>query len=162
MNDCLSDVDRHFELWWFMGHMSHAFHRARAKELRKYKMTPEEAAVLFAAQAIGHRATPAEISRWLLREPHSVTGIISRMAKRGLVKKVKDLERKNLVRVELTEKGQLLHLKLDKLRTVKQLISILDTSEQRRVMVLLTKLCKRLNKWLGLHKSLFPFTSPEN
>jgi len=35
-----------------------------------------------------------------------MSGLINRMEKQGLVKRAKDLERKNMVRVTLTEKGE--------------------------------------------------------
>ena len=52
-------------------------------------------------QVIGYRVTPAEISRRLLRESHSISQILNRMENKGLVRWVKDLERKNLVRLIL-------------------------------------------------------------
>jgi len=61
---------------------------------------------LFVVQSTRERATPSEISRWLLREPHSTSGLITRMEKDGLVTKVDDLERKNMLRVAMTEKGR--------------------------------------------------------
>ena len=78
--------------------------RARQKELDRYGISAAQAAVLFIIQAIGEKATPAEITRWLFREPHSVSGMLSRMEKQGLVRKVKDLDGKNLVRIAMTEK----------------------------------------------------------
>ena len=46
------------------------------------------------------------LSRLLLREAHTMSGLIKRMEKQSLVEKSKDLEKKNLVRVTLTEKGE--------------------------------------------------------
>lgn len=45
--------------------------KARDKELRKYNISVRQAGVLFVTQAIGRKATPAEISRQLLRRSHS-------------------------------------------------------------------------------------------
>jgi DNA-binding MarR family transcriptional regulator len=45
------------------------------------------------------------LSRWLIKEAHTVSAILGRMEKQGLVNKKKNLPRKNLVRVALTEKG---------------------------------------------------------
>jgi len=56
-------------------------HRAIARELFQSVITPEQAVVLFVIQAISLRRAPAEISRWLLREPHSTLGLLRRMEK---------------------------------------------------------------------------------
>ena len=104
INDIATNPD--YILWTWLRQTSDAIHKARDKELKKYGATSILFGVLFIIQAIGDRATPAEISRWLFREPHSVSGLLSRMEKGGLVRRVKDLEKKNMVRVIVTEKGR--------------------------------------------------------
>jgi DNA-binding MarR family transcriptional regulator len=56
-------------------------------------------------RGLGDRVTPAEISRQMFRESQSVSELLHRMERDGLIAKVKDLKRKNMVRVELTKKG---------------------------------------------------------
>ena len=99
-----SDADH--DLWILLTHTRYAIYRAREKELLRYGVSPEQVGVLFIIQALGSRATPSEIARSILRQPHTVSALIERMAEKGLVKKMHDLDRKNLVRVSLTEKGQ--------------------------------------------------------
>jgi DNA-binding MarR family transcriptional regulator len=41
-----------------------------------------------------------------VREPHTITKLLHRMEKVGLVTKTNDLEKKNMVGVSITEKGQ--------------------------------------------------------
>ena len=79
--------------------------KARDKELRNTGISHVQRSVLFSVNIIGNKATPAELARWLFREPHSMSELLSRMEKAGLIKKVKDLEKKNLVRIVLTDKG---------------------------------------------------------
>ncbi len=78
---------------------------SRNHDLNRYGITHIEEGILFAIQAIGNKATPSEISRWLLRKPHSIFDVLRRMERKGLIINVKDLDRKNLVRVGMTEKG---------------------------------------------------------
>jgi len=125
MKDAAS-ADQHYRLWWLIIHMRRAMYKARAKELLQYGITPEEAALLFAVQAIGYRATPAEISRWLLREPHSTIGLLNRMERKGLLKRSKDLERKNLVRVAITKKGQQAYSHAAKRESIHRILSSLS------------------------------------
>ena len=96
-NDPESCAEERYELWWLILHVERAMYKARAAELARYGITPEQAGVLYVVQTIGPRATPAQISRWVVREPHSISGLLQRMEKDGLIRKDKDLERKNLV-----------------------------------------------------------------
>jgi DNA-binding MarR family transcriptional regulator len=105
MENSLS-VDKDYALWVLLLQMRDAALKLREKELSQYGISPEQAGVLFIIHTIGNTATPVEISRWLLRKHHTVLGILGRMEKAGLVRKTKDPERKNLVRVTLTEKGR--------------------------------------------------------
>ena len=148
MKDFLQE-DEDFELWWLILSMRRAMHKARARELSQYGITPEEAAVLFVVQTVGRRATPAEISRWLLREPHSISGLIQRMEKEGLVKKVKDLDRKNLVRVALTEKGQQAYYQSAKRDSIHQIMSSISKEERQCIRASLDRLGIRRLRRLG-------------
>ncbi len=123
------DQDHYYQLWWLIIHMRRAMYRARTKELFRYGITPEEAAVLFATNAIGFKATPAEISRMLLRQPHSISALINRMKGKGLVSKVKDLEKKNQVRVALTEKGQRAYEQSVKRDSIHRIMSSISEDE---------------------------------
>ena len=91
MNAPLS-TDQDYNLWVLLHQAKDAVFKAREKELSQYGISAMEAAALFIIQAIGDKATPAEISRWIFREHHTVTALLSRMEKKGLITKVKDLE----------------------------------------------------------------------
>ena len=148
--------DQDYALWWQILHMRRAMHRVRAKELFQYGITSEEAAVLFIVQAIGPRVTPAMISRFLLRERHSVSGLLSRMEKGGLVRKVKDLERKNLVRIAMTEKGQQAYQQSTKRESIHKVMSCLSKEERQQLKASLDTLWKKALEELGGYDKL-PF-----
>ena len=132
MNRRLSE-DQDYNLWALLAHVRHAMYKARQKELDRYNIRPRRAAVLFVIQAIGGMATPAEISRWLFREPHSISVLLSAMEKEGLVKKSKDFNRKNLIRVELTEKGHEAYNHSLKRTSVIEAISTLSEDERQQL-----------------------------
>jgi MarR family multiple antibiotic resistance transcriptional regulator len=50
--------------------------------------------------------TPMKLSKLLHREPHTISALLSRMELQGLVKKERNLQRGNWVRVTLTKKGK--------------------------------------------------------
>src|SRR5512137_2181453 len=98
--------DEDHDLWMLLTHTRYAIYRSREKELQRYGVSPEQVGVLFIIQALDNRATPSEIARFILRQPHTVSALIERMAEKGFVKKDHDLDKRNLVRVSLTDKGQ--------------------------------------------------------
>ena len=55
--------------------------------------------MLFAIKAIGDKATPAEISRWTLRESQSTSAILDRMEKVGLIARVKGVWSERICRI---------------------------------------------------------------
>lgn len=134
-----SSEDRDYNLWVLLHQTRDATYNAREKELRQYGISPMEAAVLFIIQAIGDEATPAEISRWLFRKQHSVTALLVRMEKRGLVKKTRDLARKNMVRVTITEKGTQAYSNSANRDSIHKTMSTLSEEEHRQLSASLLK-----------------------
>ncbi len=148
----LHNADDDYNLWWLVLHTRRAMYMVRAKELFQYGITPEESAVLFVVQAIGYRATPAEISRWLLRKAHTVSGLLKRMEKKGLIRTVKDLERKNLIRVVITEKGQGVYQKSAKRECIHRITTYISKKERQQLKASLGKLRDKALEELGISK----------
>jgi len=86
----VSHGDEFPDLYFLFARARYAVFRDREKELQRCGLSPEQAQVLFVAQALGNKSTPAEIARILIRQPHTVSVIINRMENKGLIKKVKD------------------------------------------------------------------------
>jgi len=126
--------------------------KARNKEVRQYGITSAEAAVLFVIDKIGHGVIPAEISRLLVREPHSVSSLVARMEKRGLVRKIKGLSRKNLVGVIMTEKGEQAYRQSARRESIVRIMSCLSEEECQQLRVCMHKLRDRALEELGLAK----------
>lgn len=80
--------------------------RAREVELAKAGLSLAQAGVLYFLKDAREPLTPSKLARLMYKEPHTMSGLISRMEAQGLVKKTKNLGRKNLVRVSLTKKGE--------------------------------------------------------
>lgn len=155
----LTSVDRDFKLWVLLHQTRDAVHKAAEKELRRFGLSPMEASLLFAVHAIGERATPAEISRWLFRESHSVSGLLDRMEKKGLVKRSKDLERRNLVRISLTDKSRQFYNTYAEMKVIDRILSSLTEDDRRKLAEYLTRLRDRAIEDLGIEREL-PFPGP--
>ncbi len=78
--------DTDYDLYRLLAQTRTLLSRVREKELYRYGILGRHAAALQAIQAIGDKATPAEVSRWLCREPHTISSLLGRMEEKGLIK----------------------------------------------------------------------------
>lgn len=123
-------VDEDYNLWVLLSQTADATVRARQKELDKFDVSVIEVAVLEVIQAAGGAVTPAEISRRVFREPHTVSALLNRMERRLLVTKSQDLDRKNMVRVSVTENGLLAYNRAVGRDSIYRMLSRLSKGER--------------------------------
>ena len=150
--DSHSLVDQDYILWALIRQTEWVIFRAREVELALHDLTPEQAAVCFYINLIGNNPTPGELSRWMVREPHTISGLLDRMKKKGLVRKDKDTERRNQVRVVLTEKGQQAFDQGTKRESIHLIFSCLTEEEREQLKSILTKLRDMTLEKFGLFK----------
>jgi len=150
-------ADPDYNLWVLLHQARDAIFRARDKELSQYGITTMQSAVLFIITALGGEATATEISRWLSREPHSVSGLLARMEREGLVRKVKDLVKKSQVNVTLTAKGRQAHSESLKRESLRGIMSCLTEEERQQLVSSLKQLRdKALGSLTKVRKLPFP------
>ena len=75
-------------------------------KLAKVGLTPEQVAVLWACRDYPGTLIPAEISRLVFRENQTVAGLLNRMEKDGLVKRIPKRRGHPFTEVKITEKGE--------------------------------------------------------
>ena len=143
-------ADKDYTLLTSLLQVADIFVKVRERELLTQNLSATSAAILFLVEAMGKDVTPAKISRMLLREPHSVSGILMRMEKQGLIKRAKNMERKNLIRVTLTTKGENALKQAMKKEGVKHVLSKLTEEQRRQLKQSLTALKEAGMKELNL------------
>ncbi len=149
--------DEDYRIWTLLAQTRALLYMARGRELIQYDITPRQAAALFAIQAFDSKATPAKVSRRLCREPHTVSSLLSRMEGEGLIRKTKDLDRKNLVRITLTEKGKKAYAQSLRRESIQEIMSTLSKEERQQLSSCLEKLRDKALFVLGKSKkTLYP------
>jgi DNA-binding MarR family transcriptional regulator len=128
----------------------HILAKLRQKELRQYGINMNDAIVLFTALRLKRLATPSNISRQLFWEPHTVSEVLKSMEKKGLIRKVRDLERQNFIRVEITEKGLEAYRQSARRKSTREIMSALADGEQAQLWSLLAKVRARAIEKAGL------------
>ena len=119
--------------WTIIRNVSHLMERIRNRELSQYGINTRQAGLLRHVKALGDEATPVTIARTMFREPTSVSAILIRMEKQGLVKRIKDRRQKNQVRVYLTEKGEDAYRNASKRESIDRIMSRLSVEDRNNL-----------------------------
>jgi DNA-binding MarR family transcriptional regulator len=147
------DDPRH-RLWWVLTQTRDAIWKARIKELHQYGLTPNRSAVLVIVQALGGEAVPSEIARWIFRTPHSVSELLIRMEKEGLIRKVSHPTNKKLVIIKLEKKALQILSHSTKRESVNEIFSVLSDREFQQLLIPLLKLRERAMKQIEIETPL--------
>ena len=83
-----------------------AVNKVAEVKLAKVRLTPEKAAVLWACRDFPGTLTPAEVARLLFRENQTIAGLLNRMEKDGLVKRIPKRKGHPFTEIKLTPKGE--------------------------------------------------------
>jgi DNA-binding MarR family transcriptional regulator len=151
MKDSVSSEEA-LRLWVLLGQTRDIIRKAIRKELEQFNITFRQAGVLMVVQASAGEITPAEISRQLFREPHTISAVLKRMEKQGLLTRNKDLVKKNLIRVALTEEGGKLCSKTSRRKSIHNIFSYLSEGEVKQLGSCLEKLKRRGMKEIGMKR----------
>jgi len=126
-------------------------YRAVELEIEPHKVTLSQAKVLYIlAKNRGEEGvTLADLSKWMFREPNSISSLMTRMERAGLVNKRRDSE-ENRIYVSITEKGyDLLMNKLTE-HSMTVVMSALTPAEKQKLKLYLRKLRTKGRQILGI------------
>ena len=111
--------------------------KLRNVEMNKYGILPVQAYMLFVIQAMGNTITPAELSRFVYQQRNSVSDILNRMVRQGLITKVKKSDGNRRVIVKMTKKGEKV-LQMSKQREhLHNIMSVLSEEKRQQLESLL-------------------------
>ncbi len=117
--------------------------RLRDREVRHLGITSMQGGVLWVLRTLekeGTRATPAEISRRLSRQPPTTLALLDRLVKLGLIT-TESIEGRRQVLVRLTDKGrETYRAYAAKREVIPRVISSLSVDERRQLRTGLVKL----------------------
>jgi DNA-binding MarR family transcriptional regulator len=140
----MRENDADFALWILFNAAREIIHEVREKELKRCGISVRQAGILYAiSNDLGDYAKPSDIARVSNREPNSISTIIDRMERKGLIKKSKDLQKKNVIRISLTDKGKEAHLLAYNRRSIHRIFTCLSEEEIGQMQSCLNKLIAR-------------------
>ena len=141
-NPFLRDDDVSFGLWRLLYHTAFVINRSRQKELAQYGVTPEQAHVLDILYQSQGMATIRDIVNITMRQHHSISTLVGRMATQGLLKKVRSPADARQYNVVITEKGKKLFRTITR-RSITDIFSCLSDSDRQALDNRLKKLMEK-------------------
>jgi DNA-binding MarR family transcriptional regulator len=136
--DSSKDID--FGIWALLNQSRDVTLRVRENELSQYGVTAKEADALLHIFINNNNVTPAEISRILFREHNTISALLTRMEKKGLIVKARDKQQKNMWRISITEKGMKAYFDATKRESLRIIMSSFSLAEKKQMMSFLKKI----------------------
>ena len=151
-----SPAEEDFKLWKFLGHTGYVISRLRELELAQYGLTPEQFYVLDILNVNNGVVTIGQIVDMTLRPHNTVSTLIARMAKKGLVKKTRSERDTRRYEILMTRDGQALFDQVAR-KSIEAAFSILSKDDKRALGVILARLLDRAYELSG---KKFDFSEP--
>ena len=148
--------DDAFAAWVLMHQTWYVMRKSEERKLAKVGLTPERLQVLSVCTDYPGTLIPEEISRLIFRDSQSVSGLLNRMERDGLVRRVPKRKGHPFTEVHLTPRGEELCPRGIEAITalVTKVMSCLSAEELEQLQKLLRKL--RQNTLEELHLELMP------
>jgi DNA-binding MarR family transcriptional regulator len=153
--------DTNYELVAILSRTLHLINRARQEELNQCGISLRNSGILNMIVRLGKSATPVAIARELFMEHHSVSETLRKMEAQGLVARIRDLKRKNLIRLELTPAGYDAYLKCTVRESIDDIMSVLTEAQKLELWSLLSKLRTKAMGHMGIKNTgVYPPSNP--
>lgn len=92
---------------WVLCHQTHNLvTKCEEKAFAAAGLTPQQFGVIMAIKNIKPPVTPTEVANWLDRSTNSVSMIVDRMEREGLVRRRRDMRDRRSLRLVITKKGE--------------------------------------------------------
>lgn len=145
-------AEEEYEIWGLLIQVRDMMIRLRDREVKPIGLTSMQGGVLWVLHELkksGEPATPAEVSRRLFRRPPTISALLERMEKQGLVQCVRHPDKKRQIRVETTAKGkEALREFLRKREVIPSIIGCISSEERSQLRASLAKMRQKAHEQL--------------
>ncbi len=136
------------EIWILLDRARFAIARLRGMELTQFGVTIEQSSILRTLYEGGGSLTTKELEEDNMRQPNSISILVNRMIKMGLVKREKTKSGKRY-KIILTQEGENVIKKVT-LASIEMTFSSLTIIEQQHLAEYLNKLLESARELLGI------------
>ncbi len=159
LSGAYSPADEDFKLWRFLDHTRYAISRVRELELARFGLTPEQAYVLDLLTDRGGSTTMNDIMDMTLRQHHTISTLVARMARHGLVEKTRSATDGRKYKVVITKSGRELFEKVTR-ESIVMAFSPLSKADKREFSALLKRLLTKAYELNGKRFNVEPEDVP--
>jgi DNA-binding MarR family transcriptional regulator len=137
--------------WLLLRQVPNLVSRCEDQVFSKHGLTTERHAVLMVIKHIDGPVRPTDVARWLDLSVNSVSMIIDRMVKAGLVKRVRDRKDRRTVFLTITSKAEKAYLlaTVAGWELIREILSPLSDKDKRTLVKLLEMLRDKTYDYLG-------------
>jgi DNA-binding MarR family transcriptional regulator len=135
-----------FQLWLLIGEVNHLIVSLRQTELVKFKVPVRQLLVLRTIQSLGPKVTLSEIARHTDRKVHVISRQLVNMEKDGLIRRIKDTPKSNVLRLEITERGMEILKISRKSKSIDAIFSELSGDDRENLKSILSVVLIRAKK----------------
>jgi DNA-binding MarR family transcriptional regulator len=137
--------------WVLLRQVPNLVSRCEDLVFSKYGLTTERHAVLMAIRHIDGPVRPTDVARWLDLSVNSVSMIIDRMVKAGLVKRVRDRKDRRTVFLSVTSKAERSYVlaSVAGWELIQEILAPLSDKDKRVLIKLLETLRDKTYDYLG-------------
>jgi len=136
-----------FDVWLTIADLQHKMVLIRDKELIKHGITPRQMQIMRLIDALGSEAKISVIARAMDRKLDVVSRQTALMEKDGFIKRVKELPKSRLLKLDLTEKGRDF-LKISRFSEgMNEISSVLTEAERLQLDSLLKRLLVKMKEY---------------
>ena len=131
------DEISNLELWSALSNTYYAISRSRFLEVSKHGLTPQKAQILYLILTHDGFVLQNDVSGITMRRQHSVSDLVNRMVREGLVVK-KKLPNDRKYQLTITKKGKTKHDKLTR-QSIEMVFSVLTPRDHQVMATILKK-----------------------
>jgi len=139
--------DSNFDLWRLIMRVNHSMYLLRQREMSKYHIPVCQLQVLQIIQDLGSRATLTAIAKQVEREVHVISRQTMRMENDGLINRIKDTPKSNLLKLEITEKGLEILKNSQDSKSIDKIFSFLSDDERRQMESTLNRILMQVKEY---------------
>jgi MarR family 2-MHQ and catechol resistance regulon transcriptional repressor len=156
MKEKFNHTDVTVRLWLFAFQTGDLLKMCTEQLFAEYNITTEQYDVLVSVKYLGDHVNITGIASWLKRSTNSVSMIVDRMVKAGLVKRTRDRADRRVVYVAITSKGENI-LELANPRcweVIKEILSPLSYEDRRTFVSLFDVINRKTLEYLNPRKDI--------
>jgi DNA-binding MarR family transcriptional regulator len=146
-------------VWGLLQHSTSLISRARELELAQYGITMEQMSVLHVLLVSGGSATIDEVATIIVRQHNSVSTIVNRMSKAGLIIKKKQPQQKKYS-LQITQKARDIAASIPR-KSIELVFANVSLKEKEQMATCLEQLITTGHEVLG-HNHNLPFLSKKD